>query len=120
MKIYKIYVSAGFIGTDAKYLVNSTEEDIDEIATNMAWENYCSYDSLDYDIPSIEEIMENEGVDYDEAELTRTEEISSIFIIEYEEFSPGKHVAADYEWIGVTEDDIKVYTRDSQINKILS
>ena len=121
MKVYKLYVSTGFIGTDATYLIKSLDSEIDSIATDMAWDNYCSYDGLDYDIPCVEDIAEEFGIDIDSAEIERSEQIYSNFIVEYEEYNVSKHGdAKDYNWIDLDDNDIKVYIRDSNINKVLN
>jgi len=120
-KLYKLYVSAGYVGTDKTYLVKAFNTEIDSIATDTAWDNYCSFDGLDHDISSAEDIAEEFEIDIDSALMQRSEQIYSKFIVEYEEYNVSKHGdAKDYNWIDLDDNDIKVYIRDLKINKVLN
>jgi hypothetical protein len=124
MKIYRLKVELGYIGYDMTCLIGSEPENIPERATEAALDHYYSYDIEDDNIRSITEIMEDDGVDQDEAERIRTEEVLENIDIDYEEYDPTKHGQySDYTLFNIDRYDIDKYLvvkmRDVKIDQIL-
>lgn len=118
MKIYLLKVELGFIGYDMTCLVRS--DDISEKATELALDHYYSYDLDDESIRSVNEICEQDGVDEEEAELIRNEEVLENIEIEYEEYDVSKHGDINtFSWVDFDSYDIKPYLREGKINQIL-
>jgi len=121
-KIYKVVTGfGGIIGVDNHYLVKCDDKHIETISVELAMENYNSYDIEIDGVRSIDDIMEEECVDEYEADEIRISEIEDNLDIDVSEYDFEKYTdIRDYNFIGVCEDDIKVYMRDSRINNILN
>ena len=120
IKIYKVEVNTTYVGTDEYYLVLESDADIEQAAYELAYENYLSYKVGDR---SIADIMEDEGVDEDEAEDIKKEHIKDSIEFKYEEYYHGMDISMCSK-IGITEEELKALwdrdNRDSKINDILS
>lgn len=118
MKIYLLKVELGLIGYDMRCLVGS--DDICTKATELALDHYHSYDIDDESIRSVNEICEQDGIDEEEAELIRNEEILDSMEIEYEEYDMIKHGNInEFTWVDFDRHDTQSYLREGKIKQIL-
>lgn len=120
MKIYLLKVDLGYIGYDMSCLVGSDDKYISEKATELALDHYNSYDLDNENVRSVGDIIEQDFVEQDEAELIQTEEILGNIDIEYVEYDVLSHGdSVDYDWVDFKPIDIQQYLRDYKINEIL-
>lgn len=117
-KIFYVKIELDYIGCDMTCLVRSTDDMISERSTEIALDHYFSYDRDDG--VTVQDIIDRDSVDEQEAESMLIDEITSnmdISHIEYDESIHGDPM--QYDWVDFDMNDITPYLRDGKIDKIL-